>query len=392
MDGAEFYEDREQTLVKHEILKNYLERFAIIVGSRWDTITYVDCFAGPWKAKSTSLSDTSFAIALAKLRAARDLHARRGRNVKLRCLFLEKDPYAFEELQAFAAEVNDLEVRLINGAFEDSIPEILQYVNDGGKSSFPFLFIDPTGWSGIAIETIKPLIVIKPAEVLVNFMTDFIRRFINSPQEQTQASFTRLFASQAAKSRVQAAPLNEREDVAIAEYCDGLRLVGGYKFACSAIVLHPLKDATHYHLIYATRDAKGLDVFKGSENRAMEIMERARAAADSRHELRRTKQKPLEFAEEETPISRHYEYLRRKYLGRAKSIAQEILNRERRVPYDQIWERVLASPLVRESDVKEWIAEWQASGRLKIEGLKPRTRVPQRGKGHILVWTPQTVP
>ena len=32
MDGAEFYEDREQTLVKHEILKAYLERFASLSG------------------------------------------------------------------------------------------------------------------------------------------------------------------------------------------------------------------------------------------------------------------------------------------------------------------------------------------------------------------------
>ena len=44
MSQEDLYAGREQTLVKHFILKEYLERFAIIIGSRWQTITYVDCF------------------------------------------------------------------------------------------------------------------------------------------------------------------------------------------------------------------------------------------------------------------------------------------------------------------------------------------------------------
>ena len=38
----EIYAGREQTLVKHFILQKYLERFAHIVGSKWDVLTYVD--------------------------------------------------------------------------------------------------------------------------------------------------------------------------------------------------------------------------------------------------------------------------------------------------------------------------------------------------------------
>jgi three-Cys-motif partner protein len=245
MDGAELYEDREQTLVKHEILKGYLERFAFIVGSKWDTITYVDCFAGPWNVRSQNLSDSSFAIALEKLRLAREYHASRNRYIKLRCFFLEKDPTAYKELEAFAKDVKDAVVKPLNAAFEDSISQITKFIHEGGQNSFPFIFIDPKGWNGIAIETIRPLLEIKPSEVLVNFMTDFIKRFINSPDDQTQASFTRLLGSEQAKSRVQNASPENREDVAVAEYCNGLKKAGDFQFACSAIVLHPLKDATH---------------------------------------------------------------------------------------------------------------------------------------------------
>ena len=72
MIGDEIYEGREQTLVKHFILKKYLERFAHIIGYYWDSITYVDCFSGPWQSQSKEYSDTSFAIAIEQLRQARD--------------------------------------------------------------------------------------------------------------------------------------------------------------------------------------------------------------------------------------------------------------------------------------------------------------------------------
>ena len=71
MSHGDLYTGREQTLVKHFILQKYLQRFAYIVGSHWDTLTYVDCFSGPWNARSENFEDSSFAIALKELRDAR---------------------------------------------------------------------------------------------------------------------------------------------------------------------------------------------------------------------------------------------------------------------------------------------------------------------------------
>ena len=79
------YIGREQTLIKHFILRKYLEPFAYIIGSSWDTITYVDCFAGPWNVRSGQLEDSSFHIALAQLRKARETYpsdASAGRRVQ----------------------------------------------------------------------------------------------------------------------------------------------------------------------------------------------------------------------------------------------------------------------------------------------------------------------
>jgi hypothetical protein len=69
-----------------------LERFAHIIGSFLPTITYVDCFSGPWKSKAEDLSDTSFAIALRELRKARRTLENRNKSLNIRCFFLEENP------------------------------------------------------------------------------------------------------------------------------------------------------------------------------------------------------------------------------------------------------------------------------------------------------------
>ncbi len=67
----DLYDGREQTLVKHRVLERYLQRFAYIIGSWSKSITYVDCYSGPWEERSSELADTSFDIAIKQLKAAR---------------------------------------------------------------------------------------------------------------------------------------------------------------------------------------------------------------------------------------------------------------------------------------------------------------------------------
>jgi three-Cys-motif partner protein len=229
MSGGDLYIGREQTLVKHFILRKYLERFAYILGSHRDVLTYVDCFSGPWNARSESFEDSSFAIALKELRNARAaLASQRARNVQLRCFFLEKNRAAYAKLKEFADAVTDVIIETRNAALEESIPEITSFVLRGGMKSFPFLFIDPTGWTGFAMETITPLLRLHPGEVLINFMTGHIRRFLDSPQTETQESFKGLFGSGSFRTKVQGLAQLEREDAAVEEYTRNAKLVGGF--------------------------------------------------------------------------------------------------------------------------------------------------------------------
>jgi len=386
MSNDELYAGREQTQVKHFILQKYLEHFAYKVGSHWDALTYVDCFSGPWNARSEVFEDSSFAIALKQLRNARDtLAEQRGRHVRLRCFFLEKNRAAYVRLKEFADNVTDAKIETRNATLEESIPDITDFVKRGGAKAFPFIFIDPKGWTGFGMETIAPLLRLNPSEVLVNFMTGHIRRFLESPQEETQDSFKRLFGSGSFRGKIEGMAQQNREDAAVQEYTRNAKLVGGFNFGCSAIVLNPEKDRTHFNLIYLTRRREGVEVFKETEKKAMEVQEAARADAHKRKREARTGQLDL-LGSKELHDSSHYESLRERYIAKARGLVLHALESKHRLLYDDAWTLALSEPMSWESDLKQWIEEWKEEGRLEIVGMQPRQRVPHRSEANYLIW------
>lgn len=389
MSNDDLYIGREQTLVKHIILKHYLERFAIIVGWHWDTLTYVDCFSGPWNVQSDDFKDSSFAIAIEQLRKARDVHKKRtGKTLKLRCFFLEKTPSAYTKLKQFADQITDVIIETKNKKLEDAIHDILKFVQEGGPTSFPFIFIDPTGWSGFALEPITPLLRLNPGEVLITFMTEHIRRFIEWQQKQNQESFLKLFGSGQFKDKLKGLDEKDREDAIVTAYSECVKRVGAFGYTSSAIVLHPEKNRTHFHLIYATRDHKGIKVFKEAEKMAMSVMEKTRDEAQKREREERTGQTEIKlFSGTVTQDpSEYFRSLRERYLSRARVAVIDLLRSNTQLTYDEAWSSAMTFPLTWESDLKYWIREWEQDGQLEIMGMKEKQRVPQLGEDNYLGW------
>lgn len=386
MSNEDLYLGREQTLVKHFILRRYLERFAHIIGFRWDAITYVDCFSGPWKSQSGELKDTSFVIALEELRKARATHRAIGKELGLRCMFLERDAKAYTKLKEFADKVTDITVETRNSDLTGAIGDVLHFVNQGGASSFPFFFIDPTGWTGFEMDLIAPLLRQKPGEVLINFMTDFIRRFIDHPDQQTREQLVSLFGSDSARIAMESlTDPRDREDVLLKTYGETVQARGGFSHVCRAIVLYPEIDRSYFHLIYATRNRKGVEKFKEVELQAMEVQEQQRAEAKQRKRTKKTSQKGL-FPALEMPHTETIEALRGRYLEQAKKGVHDLLQTGRPVPFENVWDLALSYPLVWDGDVKDWLRDWRAARLLKIEGMRPRQRVPKLGENNRLVW------
>ena len=385
MNEPGLYDEREQTLVKHFILQKYLERFALKVGSFAESITYVDCFSGPWNVRSEKLEDSSFSIALGELLRARQTLSQQQRDLKLRCFFLEKDRTAYSKLKEFADRATDAEIETRNSDLEGAVSDIVAFVRKGGRKTFPFVFIDPTGWSGLAMKLIAPLLQLDPGEVLINFMTGHIGRFIGSPDPTTQDSFDLFYGSGEHKAKLLGLVGRDREEAAVQLYADIVKRTGKFPYTCTAIVLHPQIDRTHFHLIYATRNMKGVAVFKEVEKKAMQVMEKARADAQQRTRVK--KSQTLELFDSEVRYgSTLYNELRERYLNQANRQVQKMIQARNHVPYDEVWISALSLPLVWECDLKEWIDDWKQNGDLQVEGMAPRQRVPRLKQNNVLVW------
>ena len=66
------YRGREQAYTKHYFLDAYLDGLVYKVGRTYDEIVYVDGFPGPWQNQNEEFQDTSFGIALTKLRQVKE--------------------------------------------------------------------------------------------------------------------------------------------------------------------------------------------------------------------------------------------------------------------------------------------------------------------------------
>lgn len=378
----EHYSDREQAQVKHLILNTYLDRFARIIGSWAPSITYVDCFSGPWLSRSADYSDTSFGIALTKLREAQsDCRNANGTIFDIRCYFLERDRGAFEQLEQYSIAQSDAEIRVKNASFEDAVGDVVRFINERPQT-FAFVFIDPKGWTGFSMNAIRPLLQSPKCEVLINFMTSQIRRFVRLQDPKLRQGFINLYGSESFLKRIQHLESEHGvEDAPVVAYCEALKEAGKFKHVARAIVLNPTKDDTHYHLIYATRNDKGLEVFKDAERKGMEKQEEIRRKLQSDP----TDQLDLFDIDEVSPLLQtYYANLRNNYLRRATTRVKALLSGVNEYSYDEIWAAALSEPMIWKSDLTTCLEGLRKEGIIEYVNLATNARLPKLGQSHLV--------
>jgi hypothetical protein len=177
----------------------------------------------------------------------------------------------------------------------------------------------------------------------------------------------------------------DREDATVQEYSRNVKHVGSFTHISSAIVLHPEKDRTHFHLIYATRNAKGVEVFKEAEKKAMPVMQQARGEARKRKREEKTGQIELSLGEAAHDPT-YFNSLRTRYIDQAREAVSRLFQEKGRVSYDDVWSLALTFPMVWETDLHEWIHDWKSQGILEMTGLKTPMTKPKRDKGIFCAW------
>jgi three-Cys-motif partner protein len=125
-----------------------------------------------------------------------------ARRRRIRCFFSEHDPKAHEQLaKAVAPHHNPaarFEIQTYCGKFEDAVSQIKNAIG----SAFPLIFIDPTGWTGYPFQKIKTIFDPPKCEVLINFMYDFVNRFVASQDETIIATLDPILGGPGWRSRL----------------------------------------------------------------------------------------------------------------------------------------------------------------------------------------------
>ena len=255
------------TQAKHKLLRFYLEAWFPILSSRSnDHVIFLDGFAGP--GIYTEGEPGSPIVALDALIG--HSHFSRMSQTKFTFILIERDPDYFRSLRDQLANYwRDLGGKPSN-VFVHSINDEFRNVADQIAAATPsrlaptLAFIDPFGWSGVPMATIRDLLSSGRCEVIFNFMYDSVNRFVADETSSAAHHFAELFGTNEAEHH-QASELstNDRKVFLRDLYVDKLRANGRFRFVTPFEVINQDRGRTAYFLVFGTRSSRGFDRMKG---------------------------------------------------------------------------------------------------------------------------------
>lgn len=264
---------RPHTRAKHVLLRSYLSAWFPILTSRGFNrrVIYIDGFAGPGTYSGGELG--SPLIALDTLVNHSAFH--KLSKTEFIFIFVETDLKYFQNLENEIIKFwNKLEegkppnIKLIlfNEPFKDAANHIIDDTYGQGKQLAPtFAFIDPFGWSGVPLKTVRDLLSSDKCEVLFSFMYDSINRFITTNDPSLALTFNELFGTDINKyNRIKSLMGEERKVLLRDLYMTQLKSVAGFEFVRYFNLSDAERGKTVYFLMFGTKHRKGLEVMKNA--------------------------------------------------------------------------------------------------------------------------------
>jgi three-Cys-motif partner protein len=376
------YHGREQTFLKHEVLQRYLLRWAHMLSSRGKygatRLWYVDCFAGPWNSKHPEQRDTSVAIGLAALETARITWAKKGAHGTTGAILVEQDDRAFEELEKFVnGAKGQTDVRVLKGGFGSQVESIGALL---GRDP-AFLFVDPTGWNGVAMDYIAPLVRRSGRDVLINVMYEHINRFKGDEREWLRKQMREFFDIED-NSRLR----NMTEDQMLELYRTQLKARSDLQYSLNLAIPFPGRKRTYFHLVVGGHHPKVVSLFREVEHDVLstvlpEVKEDVRSRRDQE-----VGQQPLFGA---LPIPRAHGTRLESARMEARRMVLDLLQ-EGPMRYDAIWPAVMERYPLRATDLKHLVLEMVDEQAITVAGRKKRERTIK--DNHTLAFVPPPHP
>ena len=168
------------------------------------------------------------------------------------------------------------------------------------------------------------------------------------------------------------------------EYCRSLRLLCGFKFISSAVILEPDEESVKYYLVYGTNDFHGIEVFKKAERTAARIQDDLRF--ETRFQSAGQTELLLEGASKQSRLIVH---LRSRYRSRARNKVIEMLSAgggAQQIAYVDLYCEAMAFPLVTPDDLVNWLRELEPNITIQLAGSQKRKK-PSPGEDDCIIVT-----
>jgi len=155
--------------------------------------------------------------------------------------------------------------------FDKKIHDILDEIESIGHDDHPmFYFIDPFGYSGFPMKTIKRILEYPRSELFINFMVHDINRFCE--QELFKNQFIDLFGSEKFLDVNLSRNPEERQSFLLNLYCENIYSLTEAKFIMRFRINTPGKGTRpRYYLIHVSKNLKALKVMKDQMSKVSEV-------------------------------------------------------------------------------------------------------------------------
>jgi three-Cys-motif partner protein len=258
----------QHTIVKHAILKAYLDAWFPILGGRYLKLVYLDGFAGPGAYEEGQIGSPVIAIESAlrhKLGPKRKaelvfffIESRHDRVTSLREVLKEKFSREILASHRIRYSVHEAE-------FAPQIASVLDKIEADGALLAPTLaFLDPFGFSGMPMRLISRILKYRSCEVLATFMEGFVNRFAS---ELSREALDELFGDSEWTPGLEIANPIERREFWLDLYQKKMKQIGGARHVLRFEMVNKFNQ-TEYYLVFGTSHWRGVEAMKEAMFRA----------------------------------------------------------------------------------------------------------------------------
>jgi len=272
-EDRKLWEREPQTKIKHQLLKKYISPWMAILLQHQERyrsggkLIYIDGFAGPGlylrgsSSKAKVLGSPLIVANLAKK------YIRNNSDRKISIICIDKDIKNVKHLNYYLSRFNvryNQHWKAYHDRFDNSINNLLNMFESKGLTTPPmFFFIDPFGYSGFPISTLKRIMNYPKVELFINFMVYEITRRIGD--HRFEKAMLGLFGTDEYKKALEIIDPEEKSLFLRNLYSRQIRIEAGVKHVMPFRINTPGQGTkVKYFLIHGSSNFKALELMKNS--------------------------------------------------------------------------------------------------------------------------------